>query len=154
MVQCIIMYCIIMSFLIMASILSSFLLVLIMSNTSLILLRWIIIMFSYQNTLTEEQAILAEGNQYTCDVCNKSFALRTTFRSHWHTHKQKSQCSCNVCDKSFYHKSNLININAYILENVRSLAVCVISPTVIRVFWSSILTFRRLMSTIVDVPHC
>jgi len=51
-------------------------------------------MFSYQNTLTEEQAILAEGNQYTCDVCKKSFALRTTFRSHWRTHKQESQYSC------------------------------------------------------------
>ena len=64
-------------------------------------------MFSYQNTLTEEQAILAEGNQYTCDVCNKSFALREAFIYHWRTHRQGSQYSCNVCDKSFYDKSNL-----------------------------------------------
>ena len=64
-------------------------------------------MFSYQSTPTEEQAILAEGNQYTCDVCKKSFALRTTFRRHWLTHQQGSQNSCNVCDKSFYDKSGL-----------------------------------------------
>ena len=64
-------------------------------------------MFSYQNTQTEPQTVHDEGNQYTCDVCNKSFALRTTFISHWRTHKQQSQYSCNVCDKSFYDKSNL-----------------------------------------------
>jgi len=32
-------------------------------------------MFSYQNTLTEPQTVHAEGNQYTCDMCNKSFAF-------------------------------------------------------------------------------
>ena len=101
------MECIIMCFSILAPIISTFVQILIMSNTSLILLRWIIIMFPYQNTLTQPQTVHAEGNQYTCDVCNKSFFLCTTFSSHWQTHKQQSQYSCDVCDKSFWDKSNL-----------------------------------------------
>ena len=55
----------------------------------------------------EPQTVHAEGNQYTCEVCNKSFALRTTFSSHWRTHKQESQYSSNMCSKSFYDKGNL-----------------------------------------------
>ena len=65
-----------------------------MSDTTLILLILILIMFSDQNTVTEQQTAHAEGNQYTCDVCEKTFALRTTFKSHWRTHKQESQYSC------------------------------------------------------------
>jgi len=64
-------------------------------------------MFSYQNTQTEPQTVLAEGNQYTCDVCNKSFVRRKTFRNHWFARHQGSQYSCNVCDKSFYYEKNL-----------------------------------------------
>ncbi|GFG40154.1 hypothetical protein Cfor_11496 [Coptotermes formosanus] len=59
------------------------------------------------NAVTEQQTIHAEGNHYTCDVCNKSFALRTTFRSHWRIHERQGQYSCNVCNKSFNDKSNL-----------------------------------------------
>ena len=40
-------------------------------------------MFSCQSTPTEPQTVHAEGNQYTCDVCNRSFALRKKFRRHW-----------------------------------------------------------------------
>jgi len=54
-------------------------------------------MFSYQNTVTEQQTAHAEGNQHICDVCKKSFALCTTFKSHGRTHKQQSQYSSNVC---------------------------------------------------------
>jgi len=64
-------------------------------------------MCSYQNTVTEQHTARAEGNQYTCDVCKKSFALSTTFKSHWRTHKQESQYSSNVSSESFYDKSNL-----------------------------------------------
>jgi hypothetical protein len=98
-------------------------------------------MFSYQNTVTEQQTVHDEGNQYTCDVCKKSFALCTTFRSHWHTHKQESQYSCNVCVIS-HSMIRVIwrNINAYILESVRSLALCVISSTLLRVIWRNMIS--------------
>ena len=86
---------------------SSFLFILIVSDTTLILLILILIMCSYQNTVTEQHTARAEGNQYTCDVCKKSFALSTTFKSHWRTHKQESQYSSNVSSESFYDKSNL-----------------------------------------------
>jgi KRAB domain-containing zinc finger protein len=78
-----------------------------MSYTTFILLILILIIFSYQSPLTEPQRVHAEGNIYTCDVCNKSFALHTTIKSHWRTHKQQSQYPCNVYDKVFYDKSNL-----------------------------------------------
>ena len=61
----------------------------------------------YQNTHTEQQTVHAEGNQYTCDVCKRSFALRKAFRRHWLTHRLESQYACDVCDKSFYDKSGL-----------------------------------------------
>ena len=64
-------------------------------------------MFSYQNTVTEQQTVHAEGNQYTCDVYKKSFIFSTSFKIHWRTRKQESQYTCNVCHKSFYDKSNL-----------------------------------------------
>ena len=135
------MECIIMCFSILAPIISTFVQILIMSNTSLILLRWIIIMFPYQNTLTQPQTVHAEGNQYTCDVCNKSFFLCTTFSSHWQTHTNSSLSTHVMCVIS-HSEIRVIwrDIKACILESVCSLAVCVISPTVIRVVWSSILS--------------
>jgi uncharacterized Zn-finger protein len=78
-----------------------------MSNTTLILSILILTMFFYQDTVTEQQTVHAEGNQYTCDVCKRSFALRRAFRRHWLTHRLESQYSCNVCDKSFYDRSSL-----------------------------------------------
>ena len=56
---------------------------LIMSSTTLILLILILIMFPYQNAPTEPQTVHAERNQYTCDVCKKSFVRRKTFWNHW-----------------------------------------------------------------------
>ena len=66
-----------------------------------------LIMFSYQNTVTEQQTAHAEGNHYTCDVCEKTFFRRKTFRMHWLTHEQQYQNTCTLCNKSFYDKSNL-----------------------------------------------
>jgi uncharacterized Zn-finger protein len=77
--------------------------ILTMSNTTLLLLRLLINMLSYQNTVPEDKTKHAQES-YTCDRCNKTFARRT-FRQHWHTH-EKHMYSCRTCNKSFYDKSN------------------------------------------------
>ena len=54
--------------LILASIFSCFLMILTMSNTTLLLLRLLIIMLSYQNTVPEERMKHAKQKSYTCDM--------------------------------------------------------------------------------------
>ena len=41
---------------------------------------------------------------YRCDVCNKTFVLRTNLNFHYRTHTTENLYVCDVCHKSFRHQ--------------------------------------------------
>jgi uncharacterized Zn-finger protein len=50
-----------------------------------------------------------EEFNFTCDICDKKFLLRSYFRAHQKIHSKVRNFSCSMCEKTFKTKHHLVN---------------------------------------------
>ncbi|XP_023704286.1 zinc finger protein isoform X8 [Cryptotermes secundus] len=60
-----------------------------------------------ENNLKEHQLINSGEQQFSCDVCKKSFSRHNNLKAHQRIHSGVRPFSCEVCKKSFRHRSHL-----------------------------------------------
>ncbi|CAL4074385.1 unnamed protein product, partial [Meganyctiphanes norvegica] len=64
---------------------------------------------SKNNIHIKDQRIQADGKQFQCSQCNKSFTRKDALIRHQRIHAGEKSFQCSQCSKSFAHKGNLIS---------------------------------------------
>ena len=65
--------------------------------------------------------VQSHGDQnFSCDICNKSFSTRDYLNQHTRTHWQPEEIKCSLCSSSFFSRSalrkqHIYSCNTYLL---------------------------------------
>ncbi|XP_065579605.1 zinc finger protein 16-like [Artemia franciscana] len=65
--------------------------------------------FPLKSLLSRHRRIHPDGKPYHCEVCKKKFALRAHLTEHMRSHSGEKPFGCEICQKRFSIKSNLTN---------------------------------------------
>ncbi|KAK0068784.1 zinc finger protein 708 [Biomphalaria pfeifferi] len=68
-------------------------------------------------TIKKKDPDLTSENNYVCEICNKSFSYKGSWKTHKVIHLKEKPYSCDVCHKTFSFKGNLKTHKAIHLED-------------------------------------